>query len=199
MHDASCCTTAMRRHREWREAVRKSTTEHYPQYPIDGPLSCLSLCTHFERHGGSPSIWLAQWLRDKRLESTDRVAHELRVLVETLQTAGSYDQLNLGRLAAIEIVARLVQIITEAHANTQKPNWDTSKFFSGTSAAGDAESPQLRQYVVKKAKDAVDVENLSHRGRGMKETEHSVENTEGPTPGDDKAKGRGRRRGWVQP
>ena len=45
-------------YREWREGVRESTTEHYPQYLIDGLLSCLSLCTHFERHGGSPRIWL---------------------------------------------------------------------------------------------------------------------------------------------
>ena len=72
-------------------------------------------------------MWLAQWLRDKRLESTDRVAHELWVLVETLETAGE-----LGELAALEIVARRVQLITEACAKLQKPNWDTSKFFSGS-------------------------------------------------------------------
>ena len=90
--------------------------KHYAQCPIDGPLSYLSLCTHFE-HGGSPWMWLAQWLRDKRLES--------------LQTAGSCDQLNLGvggereregerggeEVAAHEIVARRVQFFTEADAN----------------------------------------------------------------------------------
>ena len=74
----------------------------------------------------------------------NRVAHELRVLVETLQAAGSYDQLNLGGLAELEIVARRVQLITEAYANPQKPNWDTSKFFAGTSAAGDAVSPKQK-------------------------------------------------------
>ena len=81
-------------------------------------------------------MWLAQWLRDRRLESTDRVAHELRVLGETLQAAGSYDQLNLGGVAAFEIVARRVQLITEAYSNPQKPDWDTTKFFSGRGGAG---------------------------------------------------------------
>ena len=104
-----------------------------------------------------------------------------------------------GRGAALEIGARRVQLITEACAKPQKPNWDTSKFFSGTCAAVDAMSPELRQYVLKKAKGAVDVENLRYRGRGMNGAEHGVENTEGPTPGDDKAKGRGRGRVWVQP
>ena len=120
---------------------------------------------------GVTRMWLAQWLRDKRPESTDRFTHE-PVLVETLQTAGSYDHLILGRLAALEIVARRVQLTAEPHANPQTPNWDTSKFFSGTSAAGDSVSLDLKQYVLKKAKDAVDVENLCCRGRGMKGTEH---------------------------
>ena len=34
-------------------------------------------------------MWLAQRLRDKRLESTNCVARELWVLVEALQMAGS--------------------------------------------------------------------------------------------------------------
>ena len=111
-------------------------------------------------------MWLAQWLRDKRLESTDPIAHELRVLVETLQTAGSYDQLHLGRDRGSTRTAHHRGV-----RQPQKPNCDTSKFFSGTSAAGGAVSPELRQYVLKKAKGAVDVENLRHGGRGMKGTE----------------------------
>ena len=58
--------------------------------------------------------------RVKVLLVTDRVAHELWVLVETLQTAGSYDQLNLGGVAALEVVARRVQLITEAYTNPQE-------------------------------------------------------------------------------
>ena len=89
--------------------MRESTTEHYPQYPVDGPLSCLSA----------------------DVAGPVAVAHELLVLVETLQTAGSYDQLNLGGVAALKVVARRVQLITEAYANPQESDWDTSKFFSG--------------------------------------------------------------------
>ena len=48
----------------------------------------------------------------------------------------------------------------------------------------------------KNAKDAVDVENLRCRGRGMRGAEHGGDIN---SPGDDKAKGRGRGRGGVQP
>ena len=63
-------------------------------------------------------MWLAQWLRDKRLESTDRVAHELQVLVETMRTAGFCDQINLGERSGPR----------DCGSNPQKPHWDTSKF-----------------------------------------------------------------------
>ena len=41
-------------------------------------------------------------------------------------------------------------------------------------------SPELRQYVLKKANDAVDVENLRSRGRGMRGTEQVVQSPRAP-------------------
>ena len=59
-------------------------------------------------------------------------------------------------------------------------------------------SPELRQYLLTEAKDAVDVEILRSRGRGKREAEHGGDINEGSTLGD-KAKGRGRGTGGVQP
>ena len=126
------------RHRRWRKAVKEPMSEHYQRYPIEWPLSCLAVCTHFERHGGTPRMWLAQWLRDKRLESTNCVARDLRVLLEVLQKAWSHDQLSFGGVTALEVV-------TEAHAKPQKPNGDTPKISSRIGGAGDAVIPGLRQ------------------------------------------------------
>ena len=51
----------------------------------------------------------------------------------------------------------------------------------------------------KEAVKYVDVEILRSRGRGMRGTKQGHEITEGSTPVDDKAKGRGRGRDGVQP
>ena len=93
----------------------------------------------------------------KRLELTDRVTREAPVRVETLQTAGCCNQWNLGRVAAPEIVDRREQLISEANTNPRKPNWDTSKFFTGSGGAGDAVSTELWQHELKEANEAVDV------------------------------------------
>ena len=74
---------------------------------------------------------MAHWLRDQSLKSMDLVAHELRLLVETLRESGSHDQLNLEGLAGLEIVARRVQRITEAYPKTQESKWGTARFLLG--------------------------------------------------------------------
>ena len=87
-------------------------------------------------------MWLAHWLRDKRLESTNCVAHELQVLLEALQKAGSSDQLSLRGVTALEVV-------TEAYSKPQNPNKDTPELFLRIGRAGDAVISGLKQYVFK--------------------------------------------------
>ena len=108
---------------------------------------------------------------------------------EALRTSGSYDQLNLGDATARKKVARRVLVITETYSNPQKPNWDTSKFFSGMGGAGDPASPELRQHGFKKAKDAFDVEDRRACGRDMRRAEQGDGTTVVSTSGDDNAKG----------
>ena len=69
-----------------------------------------------ERQGGDPKQWLDKWLREKKLESNDRVAHELRCLTDVLYLAGSVDQLNMGGLCCIESLCRRIAAIVEAYA-----------------------------------------------------------------------------------
>ena len=100
---------------------------------------------HLGRHDGSPRTRLTQLLQDQCLESTDRIAQELSVRVETSQTAGSYDQLALGEVTVPEIVGRVEQLVTEAYTNRQKPTWDTSELYPGIGGAGDAANTDMRQ------------------------------------------------------
>ena len=66
----------------------------------------------------------ALWQREKKLESADRVIHEMKVLTDTLYYAGAYDCLNLGALISIEIVCRRIQTIVDAYSNPARPNWE---------------------------------------------------------------------------
>ena len=98
-------------------------------------------------------------MREKGLTHTDRVVHELRVLVEVLELAGSHDQVNLPMLASLEFLGRRIQAICDAHSvNPQKPNYDSANLFAGSGQASDAVAPEMRSYVARRARDEAEIE-----------------------------------------
>ena len=74
------------------------------------------------KHGMTPSGFVEIYLREKGIPSRDRAIHELRHIAEVLEYMGCYDQVNLGALASVEMVARRFQGIVAAHrVDAQKP------------------------------------------------------------------------------
>ena len=55
--------------------------------------------------GEDPCLWMARSLRENRIETTDRSIHDLWASCDAMWCAGTYDQLNLGFLAAIEMIS----------------------------------------------------------------------------------------------
>lgn len=73
--------------------------------PLEGPVTTLHLARHYERHDGDPRQWLQMWARDKHLDSNLRVVHEFHVLMKVILFPGVYDQLHLGAIVCLEVVA----------------------------------------------------------------------------------------------
>lgn len=132
---------------------RELTPSSFSDWPLDSPRTVVHLCKHMGKHGLLPSGFLDRWARSRRVEETDRVYHELRALVDTLQVGGSYDSLNLGSLAMAETIARRLQTILDAYEqNATQPKFESARFFNGFGAATDAVSPELRSFVVRRAR-----------------------------------------------
>ena len=131
---------------------------------LSGKPTALHMCKMFERYGGSPRGWLERWLREKGISSTDRVSCELRSLVEAVEEAGTFDQLNLGALACLEVLCRRVALLVDAHRNPSRPSYANAKFYTGPDTADELVSPEFRAHVVKLAKDDHDVNAPSSRG-----------------------------------
>ena len=142
------------RHKDWRLVVYESTEERHADSPLEGPVSTLALAKHMLRCGGDPRLWLATFLREKGIGASDRVAHELKVLTDTLQVAGCFDQVNVGALVCLEVVCRRIQTITDAYSGSGKPNWARARFFGGTSGIDDSVMPGLRNYVTRRARES---------------------------------------------
>jgi hypothetical protein len=156
------------RYKSWREVTVESSEERFGDGPIEGPQSCLAICKHMERHGGNPKLWLAAWCKDLGASKRDRIYHELTTLIEVLWVAGTYDQLNVGGLMSLEVVARRILAIVDAHSKgLESPNWDNAKYYSGLSGLADIAPMELRHYVHRAAKEDHDVDSSRYRGRAL--------------------------------
>ena len=152
------------RFKNWRSVVRESQSLQYSGYPLDGPASVMGFAKHTDRHGGDPRLWLAIWAREKNIDAHDRVFHEMTTLTEALYHAGTYDQLNIGGLVCLEVLARRAQSIIDAYSvNPTKPNWSGARFFTGSSSAVDAVDRGLLTYANRQRKEE---HELSTGGRG---------------------------------
>lgn len=152
------------RFKAWKVVVQESFSEDLGEGRFDGAATALHMCRAMERQGGDPRGWLERWMRDKHVEPSDRVAHELRALVEALYLGGCVDQLNMGSLCSVEVLCRRVAVIVEAYTVPGKPSWDHARYYSGVAAAEEVIAPGLRSYVHKRAKEDFEMGNARLRG-----------------------------------
>ena len=182
-----------KRWKEWRAVAHECTEEVGPDAPLDGPGSTLHLLRHMERFGGNPRLWLESWSREVNLHRGDRTFHELSVLVEALLLGGCYDQLNLSALQSFEKISRRIQIIIEAHKPGQAPSWQMARYLGGEASIGDAVSPALRSYGVRRAREDYEVQNARSRVLNNKKGKDDDDGAPGGDGGDgDTPHGQGR-------
>ncbi len=73
------------------------------------------LCKFMQRQAETPTSWCEKWIRQKKIADTDRSSYEMKVYCEIMEHCGCYDQVNLANLSGMEILARRVQLIVDAH------------------------------------------------------------------------------------
>ena len=104
------------RYKEWRQVALEAKEYTFQDWPLDGPLTTGHLIKHFSKFGGDPKRWLADWMRSKQIHENDRISFEMKVLIESLYLAGTYDQLNMSCLASVEVISRRVQAVVDAYS-----------------------------------------------------------------------------------
>ena len=122
-----------------------------------------------ERTGRVPSGWLDKWAQSKSIAVTDRVYYELKTIIDALEYAGCYDQINLGSLVFAELLCLRVQAIVDAYENNpSKPSFENAKYFSGLKSLSDAVSPDLKSFAARKAKEETEVEKQRQKVRELR-------------------------------
>ena len=92
--------------------------------------------------------------------------HEVTTLVEILYQGGTYNQLNVGAVASLEIASRrLIAIVEATSKGLDSPNWETARHYTGTSTIFDLAPHELRACVTRAAKDEAEIDCMRTRGR----------------------------------
>ncbi|CAK0899857.1 unnamed protein product [Prorocentrum cordatum] len=140
------------RRKEFKRAVAESSDVQWDHHRLPADRTCLHTCKMMVNLSGSPRAWLERFLREKGIASTDRVAHELRVLCDILEEAGEFDQINLGGLACLEVAALRLNLLVDAH-KSGSASYSNAKYLSPLTEVDQLMAPGLRSHVSRRAKE----------------------------------------------
>jgi len=183
------------RFKSWRSVCNESFAEPLGCPDIEGPGGAHHLMKHMDKAGGDAKRWFTEFCRDSGIVKTDRVFHELQVLILVLYLLGTHDQVNVPSLAGGERLCRRIISIIDAHATGGTPNWRMARYYDGTAGATDAIAPSLRQWGVRRIKDEVEISGARMRGLPTTRGGDAADDDGEGGGGADAANKRGGRRG----
>ena len=95
-----------RRHLTFHAADDLCKESKFDDWPIQGPRASIEVVQAVRDGGLEPSDYHLQWLKNSGTSQYGAAAHELRVLLESMRLAMTYDQVDISNLACFENLAR---------------------------------------------------------------------------------------------
>ncbi|CAK0801976.1 unnamed protein product, partial [Prorocentrum cordatum] len=155
------------RFRAYSNAVGLLEEPRFDDFPAVGPRTTLWLCRFIRDQGSVPRTRTEKWMRDAHVPDNDRVRHEHGSLMEILETALTYDQLDVSAPASFEILSRRVQLLEEAYtSNPKAPRFDGSEHFQGLGREVAAVAPQLTSHAALQLQGEAAIQKERRKGCG---------------------------------
>ena len=139
------------RFKPFRTAVSESCEHSLEDSELVGGQTAMHMVKRMLNHGGDPKLWMQGFAKEVGISSRDRTWHELSTLVQVIYLAATFDALNLGALASVEMVARRIAAIAEAHRGGANavPRWEATRHIVGVTDPYDLVSAELRGHVAR--------------------------------------------------
>jgi hypothetical protein len=124
------------------------------------------VCRKIQHHGGNPRLWFAEWARETNISKKDRAWHEVKTLIDTLYLAGTFDQVNMGALASLEVVSRRLLQYVEAYAHgSEHPNWNAAKHIGGGDDSLSLMPEEMRTFASRLSREEAELESLRQKAK----------------------------------
>ena len=134
----------------------------FTDWSLLGLRTAAWLCRHIRFNGGIPTAFFTRAARDMKMAENDRSAHELEVLLNAMELAGTVDQPNIRNLSCIELVGRRIQLIVGANSGGGAAVREGADHFMGLGRRAHGIAPVLHHQVPQRRRMFL----LFSRGRG---------------------------------
>eukprot|EP00971_Amphidinium_carterae_P343138 6482725-Amphidinium_carterae.1 len=135
-------------------------------WPLSGPRSARWLARFIKDNGGSPRLRTSRFVQDAKVPEGDRVRYEHAMLMEMLEAATIYDQIDISSLCSFELLARRVSVLEEAYySNPKAPRFDGSEHLQGLGKRGAAIMPALTEYASKQMQSEAAIQKERRKAR----------------------------------
>eukprot|EP00971_Amphidinium_carterae_P219605 4360073-Amphidinium_carterae.1 len=187
------------RRRGFQEAVELMEGNEYGDEEMEGDLTTMWYLEKIVGTGLDPVSRHRAWVSDSGIPQGDRSVYEHQTIALVLQTAACRDQLNLGSLLSMEILARRAMLIESAHVHSPgNPDYSHGSDFMGLGEqrGGALVSPGLLKLAASKASERT---QIMKEKRKMAEELRLRKPTQSPKQGkgEGRAKQAGRRLEWC--
>ena len=136
------------RRRNYDDACMMLEEPVFKDWPVTGPRTARWMALFIKDNGGTPRARTSKFAMDAKVPEGDRVRHEHAHLMEVMEFAMVYDQVDISALACFELVCRRVALLEEAYsANPKNPRFEGSEHFTGLGRRSAAVAPTLSQHV----------------------------------------------------
>lgn len=168
------------RRRAFREAAGVLSESSWLDWPVEGPRTALWVVRFIAQHYESPVGRHSRFMADGRLTYGDVGCTQHQVGCQILHEAVTYDQLEVGQLAAFELLCRSLQLIELKHRDRFLPAggaggdpFEDTHLYLGLSQTRGLlmVSPALERYVGGELKDefkAAEARRKAHEERQLR-------------------------------
>ena len=138
--------------RTFRDSVGEMVSTELEDFPFE-PRTCMEYLRAIQSVSESCHAQHLAWVAQSRVPDGSRAIYEDETLAQILDTAITYDALNVSNLAAFELLVRRRQLIASAHShNASAPSYDGADYYLGNRyrQGGAIVVPALTDHVSKK-------------------------------------------------
>ena len=138
--------------RNFRESINEVQVCEFEDFPFE-PRTALDYAKAIASIAESATAQHHLWIGASRIPEGDRSVYEDEVLARVLDLAVTYDSLNIGNLACMELVCRRRQLISDAHSSSPgAPSYTGAEDYLGQTYkhGGGIVVPALTDFVSKK-------------------------------------------------